>query len=103
MLPPFRMGIGGRIGSGKQWMSWIALDDVVGAIKFALSNDSLAGPVNFVAPNTVTNSEFTKKLGKTPSRPTLFSIPAFCVRLVFCEMADVPFLSSQQAVSRKFG
>ena len=96
MLPPFRMGIGGRIGSGKQWMSWIALDDVVGAIKFALSNDSLAGPVNFVAPNPVTNSEFTKTLGKALSRPTLFPIPAFGVRLVFGEMADALLLSSQR-------
>ena len=96
MLPPFRMGIGGRIGSGKQWMSWIALDDVVGAIKFALKNDSLQGPVNFVAPNPVTNSEFTRRLGKALSRPTLFPIPAFGVRLVFGEMADALLLSSQR-------
>ena len=96
MLPPFRMGIGGRIGSGKQWMSWIALDDVIGAIKFALSNDALHGPVNFVAPNPVTNSEFTKTLGKALSRPTLFPIPAFGIRLVFGEMADALLLSSQR-------
>jgi len=96
MLPPFRMGIGGRIGDGKQWMSWIALDDVVGGIKFALRNDSLQGPVNFVAPNPVTNSEFTKTLGKALSRPTLFPIPAFGVRLVFGEMADALLLSSQR-------
>jgi uncharacterized protein (TIGR01777 family) len=96
MLPPFRMGIGGRIGSGKQWMSWIALDDVVGGIKFALANDSLRGPVNFVAPNPVTNAEFTKTLGKTLSRPTIFPIPAFGVRLAFGEMADALLLSSQR-------
>ena len=96
MLPPFRMGIGGRIGSGKQWMSWIALDDVVGAIKFALTNETLSGPVNFVAPNPVTNSEFTKTLGKALSRPTLFPIPAFGVRLAFGEMADALLLSSQR-------
>ncbi len=96
MLPPFRMGIGGRIGSGKQWMSWIALDDVVGAIKFALTNETLSGPVNFVAPNPVRNSEFTKTLGKALSRPTLFPIPAFGVRLVFGEMADALLLSSQR-------
>jgi uncharacterized protein (TIGR01777 family) len=95
MLPPFRMGIGGKIGSGKQWMSWIALDDVVGAIKFALSN-SLAGAVNFVAPNPVTNAEFTKTLGKALSRPTIFPIPAFGVRLLFGEMADALLLSSQK-------
>src|SRR5688572_8805984 len=96
MLPPFRMGIGGRIGSGKQWMSWIALDDVVAGIKFALTNEALSGPVNFVAPNPVTNSEFTKTLGRALSRPTLFPIPAFGVRLVFGEMADALLLSSQR-------
>ncbi|MGI9065956.1 MAG: TIGR01777 family oxidoreductase [Pyrinomonadaceae bacterium] len=96
MLPPFRMGIGGRIGSGKQWMSWIALDDVVEAIKFALTNETLSGPVNFVAPNPVTNSEFTKTLGKALSRPTIFPIPAFGVRLVFGEMADALLLSGQR-------
>jgi uncharacterized protein (TIGR01777 family) len=96
MLPPFRMGIGGRIGSGKQWMSWIALDDVVGGIKFALTNATLSGPVNFVAPNPVTNSEFTKRLGKALSRPTIFPIPAFGLRLVFGEMADALLLSSQR-------
>lgn len=96
MLPPFRMGIGGRIGDGKQWMSWIALDDAVGGIKFALTNETLNGPVNFVAPNPVTNSEFTRTLGKALSRPTLFPIPAFGVRLAFGEMADALLLSSQK-------
>src|SRR5882724_5516361 len=96
MLPPFRMGIGGRIGSGKQWMSWIALDDVVGGIKLALTNETLRGPVNFVAPNPVTNSEFTKTLGRALSRPTLFPIPAFGVRLAFGEMADALLLASQR-------
>jgi uncharacterized protein (TIGR01777 family) len=96
MLPPFRMGIGGRIGSGKQWMSWIALADVVSGLKFALTNEQLAGPVNFVAPNPVRNSEFTKTLGKSLSRPTLFPIPAFGVRLAFGEMADALLLSSQR-------
>ena len=95
MLPPFRMGVGGRVGSGKQWMSWIALDDVVGALKFALVNETLSGPVNFVAPNPVTNAEFTKTLGKVLSRPTLFPIPAFGVRVMFGEMADALLLSSQ--------
>jgi uncharacterized protein (TIGR01777 family) len=96
MLTPFRLGLGGRVGSGKQWMSWIALDDVVGAIKFALTDDTLAGPVNFVAPNPVTNGEFTKTLGKVLSRPTLFPIPAFGVRLAFGEMADALLLASQR-------
>ena len=98
MLPPFRMGAGGRIGSGKQWMSWIALDDVVGVIKFALTSDALRGPVNVVAPNPVTNAEFTKTLGKVLSRPTIFPIPAFGVRLAFGEMADALLLSSQRVV-----
>jgi uncharacterized protein len=96
MLPPFKMGLGGRIGDGKQWMSWIGLDDVVGAIKFALTNDALQGPVNFVAPNPVRNAEFTKTLGRVLSRPTLFPIPAFGVRLAFGEMADALLLSSQR-------
>ena len=96
MLPPFRMGVGGKIGSGKQWMSWIALADVIGGIKFALDNTTISGPVNFVAPNPVTNAEFTKALGKALSRPTLFPIPAFAVRLMFGEMGDALLLGSQR-------
>ena len=96
MLPPFRMGVGGRVGSGKQWMSWIALDDVIGGLKFALTNEELSGPVNFVTPNPATNAEFTRTLGKALSRPTLLPIPAFGVRLVFGEMADALLLSSQR-------
>ncbi len=96
MLPPFRMGVGGRIGSGKQWMSWIALDDVVAGLTFAINNEALAGPVNFVAPKPVTNAEFTKTLGKVLSRPTFFPIPEFGVRLAFGEMADALLLSSQR-------
>jgi uncharacterized protein (TIGR01777 family) len=100
MLTPFRMGLGGRVGSGKQWMSWIALDDVVSGLRLILTNDvaaeSLSGPVNFVAPNPVTNAEFTKTLGKVLSRPTIFPIPAFGVRLVFGEMADALLLASQR-------
>lgn len=96
MLTPFRMGIGGRIGSGKQWMSWIALDDVTGAIRFMLHDSFVSGPVNFVAPFPVTNAEFTKTLGRVLSRPTLFPIPAFAVRLGFGEMADALLLSSQK-------
>jgi uncharacterized protein len=101
LLPPFRMGIGGKIGSGKQWMSWIALDDVVGGIKFALANDSIRGPINFVAPTPVTNREFTKTLGKALSRPTIFPIPAFGLRLLFGEMADALLLSSQRVEPSK--
>jgi len=99
MLPPFRMGVGGKIGSGRQWMSWIALDDVIGGINFALANDAIRGPVNFVAPAPVTNAVFTKTLGKVLSRPTIFPIPAFGVRLAFGEMADALLLSSQRVES----
>jgi uncharacterized protein (TIGR01777 family) len=95
MLTPFKLGIGGRVGSGEQFMSWIALDDVVGIIEHALTNESLSGPVNTVAPNPVTNAEFTKKLGAAISRPTIFPIPAFALRLAFGgEMADSTLLSS---------
>jgi uncharacterized protein (TIGR01777 family) len=96
MLPPFRMGVGGKIGSGKQWMSWIALADVIGALNFALVTDTLRGPVNFVAPNPVINAEFTKTLGRVLSRPTLFPIPAFAVRLLFGEMGDALLLGNQR-------
>lgn len=96
MLTPFRAGLGGRIGDGKQWMSWIALEDVVGGLKFLLDDSSARGPVNLVAPNPVTNAEFTRTLGRVLSRPTFFPIPAFGARLAFGEMADALLLSSQR-------
>jgi uncharacterized protein len=95
MLTPFRMGIGGRIGDGKQWMSWIDIEDVVNGLKFLIES-SVSGPVNFVAPNPVTNAEFTKTLGRVLSKPTLFPVPAFGARLAFGEMADALLLSSQR-------
>jgi len=95
MLTPFRMGIGGRIGDGKQWMSWIDIEDVVNGLKFLIES-SVGGPVNFVAPNPVTNAEFTKTLGRVLSKPTLFPVPAFGARLAFGEMADALLLSSQR-------
>ena len=101
MLPPFRMGVGGKIGSGKQWMSWIALDDVVGGIQFALANDSIKGPVNFVAPNPVTNAEFTKTLGQALSRPTLFPMPGFAVKLLFGEMGEALLLGSERVAPKR--
>jgi uncharacterized protein len=96
MLTPFRMGIGGRVGDGNQWMSWIALEDVVGGLKFLLEDVTAHGPVNFVAPNPVTNAEFTSTLGRVLSRPTFLPIPAFGARLAFGEMADALLLSSQR-------
>lgn len=101
MLPPFRMGVGGKVGSGKQWMSWIALDDVVGGIQFALANDSIRGPVNFVAPVPVTNAEFTKTLGKVLSRPTIFPIPAFAIKLLFGEMGEALLLGGQRVAPER--
>src|SRR4030095_950415 len=95
----FRMGSGGRVCDGKQWMSWIALDDVISALKFVLANGSINGPINFVATNTVRNAEFTKALGRGPALPTLLPIPAFCVRLAFGEMADALLLTSQRVSS----
>jgi uncharacterized protein (TIGR01777 family) len=95
MLTPFRMGIGGRIGDGKQWMSWIAIEDVISGLRFSI-DDKVSGPVNFVAPNPVKNAEFTKTLGRVLSKPTLFPVPAFGARLAFGEMADALLLSSQR-------
>src|SRR6185503_15627842 len=86
MLTPFKMGLGGKVGSGKQFYSWIAIDDVVGAIKHALQNEMLQGPVNVVSPNPVTNEEFTRILAKVLCRPALFPMPAFVVKKVFGEM-----------------
>ncbi len=94
MLLPFKLCVGGVIGDGKQYMSWIALDDVVGAILFALNNPNLSGPVNLVARNAVTNHDFTKALGKVLSRPTILPMPASAARLVFGEMANDLLLGS---------
>lgn len=98
MLTPFKMGIGGRVGDGKQWMSWIDIEDVVNGLKFLIEG-SVTGPVNFVAPNPVTNAEFTKTLGRVLSKPTIFPIPAFGARLAFGEMGDALLLSSQRVKS----
>ena len=94
MLPPFKMGVGGKVGDGKQFMSWIALDDVVGAIEHALTNKRLTGPVNAVSPNPVTNLQFTRTLGSVLRRPTIFPMPALAARMAFGEMADALLLSS---------
>ena len=95
MLPPFKMGVGGILGNGRQYMSWITLDDAVGAIQHTLVTDSLQGPVNNVAPYPVTNREFTKALGRVLRRPTLFPLPSFGLRIMFGkEMANELFLSS---------
>ena len=101
MLPPFRMGLGGKIGSGRQWMSWIDLHDEIGAIRHILTNDSLRGPVNSVSPHPVTNAEFTKTLASVLSRPAIFPMPAFAARLVFGQMGDELLLGSQRVEPAK--
>jgi uncharacterized protein (TIGR01777 family) len=96
MLTPFKLGLGGRIGDGRQYMSWIAIDDVIGAILHSVKTESLAGPVNTVAPNPVTNAEFTKTLGQAISRPTVFPMPAFAAKLVFGQMGEELLLGGQR-------
>ncbi len=88
MLTPFKMGLGGKIGDGRQYMSWIAIEDVVRAILFCLERDAISGPVNLVAPRPVTNQEFTQTLGRVLGRPTFFPLPAMVVRTIFGEMGQ---------------
>jgi uncharacterized protein (TIGR01777 family) len=94
MLPAFRLGLGGPIGDGRQYMSWITLDDVVGAFVFALTNEGLHGPVNAVAPQPVRNAEFAHALGQALHRPAFFPLPAFVVRTMFGEMGEALLLGS---------
>lgn len=101
MLLPFKMGVGGIVGPGTQYMSWIDLDDMVGAIAHVLGSDALSGPVNFVAPQPVTNYEFTKTLGGVLHRPTFLPMPAFAARLVLGEMADELLLASARVIPKK--
>jgi len=96
MLPPFRMGVGGKLGSGKHWMSWIHLDDLAALFQFALANP-VSGPLNGVAPNPVINSDFTRALAAAVHRPAIFPVPAFALRLLFGEMSEI-LLSSQRAL-----
>ena len=101
MLPPFKMGLGGRTGSGQQWMSWIDVRDMVGAIHHILKNDLIQGPVNMVAPKPVRNEEFAKTLASVLSRPAIFPLPAFAVKLVFGEMGEDLLLGSQKVEASK--
>ncbi|MCI0355859.1 MAG: TIGR01777 family oxidoreductase [Acidobacteria bacterium] len=96
MLLPFKLGLGGRMGSGRQYMSWISLDDAVGVLQYALITDSLAGPVNAVAPDSITNAEFTKTLGAVLHRPTIFPVPEFVLRILLGEMGEEILLASQR-------
>jgi uncharacterized protein (TIGR01777 family) len=101
MLCPFKMGVGGILGDGKQVMSWISLDDAVVAVKKSLSDAILKGPVNVVSPEPVTNTVFTKTMGEVLVRPTLLPMPAFAARLAFGEMADALLLSSARVLPKK--
>jgi uncharacterized protein len=96
MLPPFKLGVGGRLGSGQQWMSWIAIEDVVGIIRHTIANERVSGPVNVVAPNPVRNEEFTRLLAGMLHRPAILPAPAFVLRLAMGEMADAVLLSSDR-------
>ncbi len=101
MLLPFELGAGGEIGDGQQYMSWIDLDDLVGAIYHLLNNPAITGPVNAVAPYPVTNKEFTKTLGKLLKRPTLIPIPSFGLRILFGSMADELLIGGQKVMPAK--
>jgi uncharacterized protein (TIGR01777 family) len=104
MLTPFKLGLGGRIGSGQQWMSWIHLDDIVGGIHHAMQTESLSGPVNLVAPNPARNAEFTKVLASVLHRPAIFPVPEFALRLAFGKQAaDEMLLASQRVQPGKLG
>jgi uncharacterized protein (TIGR01777 family) len=101
MLLPFRLGAGGRIGSGRQWVSWIGLDDTVGAIAFALQAEGLSGPVNLSAPAAVTNAELTETLARVLHRPAIVPVPAIALRLAFGEMGEATLLASQRMRPRR--
>jgi hypothetical protein len=96
MLTPFKLGLGGRLGDGRQWMSWIDIQDMIGAIHHILKTDLLHGPVNMVAPKAVTNTEFTKTLASVLSRPAILPVPAFAVKLALGEMGETVLLTGQR-------
>lgn len=101
MLLPFKLGAGGRVGSGRQWWSWVAIDDAIAAIRHVLLTPSLTGPVNVVSPSPVTNAEFTRVLGHVLHRPTIVPLPAFAARLALGEMGDALLLASTRVQPRK--
>ncbi|OHB72395.1 MAG: TIGR01777 family protein [Planctomycetes bacterium RBG_13_63_9] len=101
MLPLFRRGLGGRLGSGTQYMSWITLRDVVGAAQHVLSNDTLHGAVNLVSPRAVTNREFTRSLGRVLHRPTYFAVPGGVLRILLGQMAEELLLNSTRVIPRR--
>ena len=102
MLPIFKLGLGGKIGSGRQWMSWIAIEDEISAILFCLDHEQISGPVNLVAPNPVSNAEFAQTLAHAVNRPAFFAVPEFAVRMLLGrEMAEETVLASQRVAPEK--
>lgn len=101
MLPPFRFGLGARLGSGRQWMSWVSLADTVAAILFAMDRTELSGPLNVTAPNPVRNGEFTHALARQLHRPAVLAVPAFAMRIMFGQMADEALLASTRVEPAK--
>jgi hypothetical protein len=101
MLAPFKYGVGGRLGSGNQWMSWIVLEDAAEIVRSAIASEEFSGPVNVVAPNPVRNSEFTKIVATVLHRPAIFSAPAFALRIALGEMADPLLLASQRVIPER--
>lgn len=101
MLTPFKFGVGGRLGSGKQWMSWIALEDLIRIIHLALENTQLRGAINAAAPNPVTNEEFTRTFGKVLNRPTILPLPEFAIKLMFGEMGETILLEGARVLPKR--
>jgi uncharacterized protein (TIGR01777 family) len=101
MIAPFKFGVGGPLGNGRQWLSWIALEDAIEIIRFAIANAKMGGPVNVVSPNPVRNAEFAQTVGKILHRPAILRAPAFALRLALGEMADALLLASQRAQPQK--
>ena len=101
MLMPFKFGLGGVVGSGKQWMSWISLEDHAAIVRYVLENETIRGAVNSVSPNPVTNEQFTKTIGEVLYRPTFIPVPEFAVHLAFGEMGDTLLLDSIRAVPKR--
>ncbi len=101
MLTPFKLGVGGVVGNGKQWMSWISMEDEIAIINFVIENENIRGAVNAVSPNPVTNQEFTKALGEVLYRPTFLPLPEFAVSMVFGEMGDALLLASTKVLPKR--
>ncbi|MGB5013122.1 MAG: TIGR01777 family oxidoreductase [Pyrinomonadaceae bacterium] len=101
MLTPFKLGVGGVVGSGKQWMSWISLEDEIAVINYVIENENIRGAVNAVSPNPVTNHDFTKTLGEVLYRPTFLPLPEFAVSMIFGEMGDALLLASTKVIPKR--